>query len=531
MPLLWADFGGDRKFIFKLPWPTKLLLEQIYILQFGLIFAFSQKLCRGSYSATVVLPKRHQVRIRIQQNNSSIKKPRSHLHFNTKTGSLSESNIMRALYRVRPIIIRSTPSSFPFTDPQKCPFGPFNSFTQKRFKKPVISARTRLEDRVRDPKLDELITHLKKLKTILNLHQLMSNKKRGPFVSLQLMSRWKNIVGLNVNIGTFINKYPHVFEVFKHPIRRNLCCRVRQKMKALIEEEERVVKECELEAVQRVKKLLMMSVNGTLGVHALRLIRRELGLPEDFRDSVLAKYNADFRLVGLEIVELVDKDESVGVAKVEFWREKEYREKWLSEFETKYAFPINFPTGFKKEAGFRDKLKNWQRLPYLKPYDRKEVVKVRTCGGIEQFEKRAVGILHEFLSLMVENKVEVERLAHFKRDFAIEVNVRELLLENPGIFYISTKGNAQTVFLREVYSKGHLIEPNPIYVIRRKLLDLVLQGCRSTRELAAEKEIKELSSSAGCTADGGRRDGDWVIPILENFDNENPDNSVSEISE
>ena len=448
-----------------------------------------------------------------------------------KTGSLSESNIMWALYRVRPIILHSTPSSFPFTDPQKCPFGPFNSFTQKRFKKPVISARTRLEDRVRDPKLDKLITHLKKLKTILNLHQLMSNKKRGPFVSLQLMSRWKNIVGLNVNIGTFINKYPHVFEVFKHPIRRNLCCRVRQKMKALIEEEERVVKECELEAVQRVKKLLMMSVNGTLGVHALRLIRRELGLPEDFRDSVLAKYNADFRLVGLEIVELVDKDVSVGVAKVEFWREKEYREKWLSEFETKYAFPINFPTGFKKEAGFRDKLKNWQRLPYLKPYERKEVVKVRTCGGIEQFEKRAVGILHEFLSLMVENKVEVERLAHFKRDFAIEVNVRELLLENPGIFYISTKGNAQTVFLREAYSKGHLIEPNPIYVVRRKLLDLVLQGCRSTRELAAEKEIKDLSSSAGCTADGGRRDGDWVIPILENFDNENPDNSVSEISE
>ena len=39
---LWADFGGyggGRKFLFKLPWPTKLLLEQIYLLQSGLIFA------------------------------------------------------------------------------------------------------------------------------------------------------------------------------------------------------------------------------------------------------------------------------------------------------------------------------------------------------------------------------------------------------------------------------------------------------------------------------------------------------------
>jgi hypothetical protein len=438
---------------------------------------------------------------------------------------------MRVLDRLRLTIPHSTPSSLPFTHPEKFPFGPFNSFTQKRFKKPVISARTRLENRVGDPKLDQLITHLKKLKTILNLHKLLSNRKRGPFVSVQLMSRWRNIVGLNITVGSFIHKYPHVFDLFKDPIRRNLCCRVRQKMKLLIEEEENAVKEWELEAVRRVKKLLMMSVNGSLGVHALRLIRRELGLPDDFRDSVLAKYTADFRLVGLEIVELVDRDESLGVAKVEIWREKEYREKWLSEFETKYAFPIHFPTGFKIVAGFRDKLKNWQRLPYLKPYERKEVVRVRTCGGIERFEKRAVGILHEFLSLMVENKVEVERLAHFKRDLAMEVNVRELLLEHPGIFYISTKGNAQTVFLREAYSKGCLIEPNPIYIVRRKMLDLVLQGCRSTRELAADREIKEEITFRGCIADGGKRDGDWVIPILENFDNGNPYNSMSEISE
>ena len=404
--------------------------------------------------------------------------------------------------------------SLPFTSPQKFPFGPFNSFTQKRFKKPVISARTRLEERVRDPKLDKLITHLKKLKTILNFYELMSNRKRGPYVSVQLMSRWRNIVGLNVGVSAFIRKYPHIFEVFMHPIRRNLCCRIRQKIRVLLREEENAVKELELEAVLRVEKLLMMSVNGTLHVHALRLIRRELGLPADFRDSILAKHSAHFRLIGLEVVELVDRDENLGVAKVEMWREKEYREKWLSEFETKYAFPINFPTGFRIEGGFRDKLKNWQRLPYLKPYERKEVVRVRTCGGVERFEKRTVGILHELLSLTVEKMVEVERIAHFQRDFAMDANVRELLLKHPGVFYISTKGNTQTVFLREAYCKGCLIEPNPIYIVRRKMLDLVLQGCRSTRKIGAEEEMEEESNTVVCTAHaGGRRDGDLVIPI------------------
>lgn len=287
-------------------------------------------------------------------------------------------------------------------------------------------------------------------------------------------------------------------------------------MKLLINGEENVVRRCELDAVNRLKKLLMMSKNGTLHVHALRLVRKELGLPEDFRESILEKYANDFRLVDLEIVELVNRDENLGDAVVEIWRENEYKEKWLSEFEIKYAFPINFPTGFKIEEGFKDKLKNWQRLPYIKPYEKKEnVVRVRTCGGIERFEKRAVAIIHELLNLTVEKRVEVERLSHFRKDFAMEVNVRELLLRHPGIFYISTKGSTQTVFLREAYSKGFLIEPNPIYVIRRKMLELVLLGCRNTRELKNQVEKKELSDSlAGEVDDVATRDGDWVIPML-----------------
>lgn len=298
-------------------------------------------------------------------------------------------------------------------------------------------------------------------------------------------------------------------------------------MEFFINEELDVIKRCELDAVIRIKKLLLMSKSGTLHVHALRLIRTELGLPEDFRDSILGKYGNDFRLVDLETVELVDRDENLGDAVVEMWRENEYMEKWLSEFETNFAFPINFATGFKIEKGFREKLRNWQRLPYVKPYERKEnVVRVRTCGG---FEKRAVAVIHELLSLTIEKRVEVERLSHFRKDFAMEVNVRELLLKHPGIFYISTKGGTQTVFLREAYSRGCLIEPNPIYVIRRKMLDLVLLGCRNTRELKHQEEIKqEAGNLVGKIGDGGTRGGDWVVPIFENLKNDNLDDNLDE---
>ncbi|GMP98072.1 hypothetical protein CsSME_00046095 [Camellia sinensis var. sinensis] len=434
-------------------------------------------------------------------------------------------SFMHTILEIKPSS-RSSPSSTPF------PFGPFNSTTQRRWKKkPSDTAQTRLESRTRDLKLDKLTTHLHKLTLVLTVHRLISARKRGPFVSVQFMSRWKNIVGLNIPVGTFLRKYPHVFEVFTHPIKRNVCCKIRKKMSDLIQEEEGFIRVSESENVGRIKRLLMMSVNGTLHIHALRLIRRELGLPQDFRESIIGKYTNEFRLVDLEIVGLVDRDRELGfVGEVEKWREKEFREKWLSEFETKYAFPINFPTGFKIEAGFREKLRNWQRLPYVKPYERKEGVKVRTCGGIERFEKRAVGILHEFLWLTVEKKVEVERLVHFRKDLGIEVNLRELILKHPGIFYISTKGNAQTVFLREAYGKGCLMEPNRISDVRRKMLDLILLGHRNTIALRTRKGTRDENNNVVCNEiEGGTTNGDWVIPFLDGFNDKKTDDELSEI--
>ncbi|KAL0404741.1 UNVERIFIED_CONTAM: protein ROOT PRIMORDIUM defective [Sesamum radiatum] len=360
------------------------------------------------------------------------------------------------------------------------PRGPFTATIQTRFKKPANTAQTRLETRTRDPKLDLLAFHHRRLALILSLYSLVSAKKRGPFISLQLLSRWAPHAGVNtLSAGEFLRKYPHVFQVFTHPVRRNLCCKFTSKFVELLKLEEEIV--CNMEDVNviKIRRILSMSVNGKVHLHAIRLMRRELGLPEDFRESIIRKHGDIFRMIDLEIAELVDWNENERAfscsAEVEKWREKEFREKWLSEFETKYAFPINFPTGFKIVPGFRERLRNWQRLSYVKPYERVDKVRVRTCGGVERYEKRAVGIIHELLCLTVEKMVEVERLAHFRKDLGIEVNLRELLLKHPGIFYIATRGNTLMVFLREAYVGGCLVEPNTVCDVRRRCLELVLQ--------------------------------------------------------
>ncbi|XP_020244125.1 protein ROOT PRIMORDIUM DEFECTIVE 1 isoform X2 [Asparagus officinalis] len=395
-----------------------------------------------------------------------------------------------------------------------------------RWKKPVDSAQTRLENRTRDLKLDKLMHQMKRLRIILKLHELMSKAKDG-YTSVQIVSRWRNIVGIHTGVGDFLRKYPHVFEIYRHPSRKNVCCRVLKDFNELVMEEARIVEESSDEIAEKVKKLLMMSNQGSLHLHSLWLVRRELGLPDDFRTSIIDRYPDEFSVVYPDTVVLVRRDESLAEAKVEKWREREYIDKWLSEYETKYAFPINFPTGFRIETGFREKLKNWQRLPYVKPYEKREVIRVKTCGGTERFEKRAVGILHEFLSLTVEKFVEVERLSHFRRDFNMEVNMRELLLKHPGIFSISTKGSTQTVILREAYSKGCLIEPNPIYEVRRKMLYLVSLGSLYSRQMGQLNELEErYKKESSCELVDGPCDGDW--DILQNSDEQLDD--INEIS-
>ncbi|KAI5652391.1 hypothetical protein M9H77_29578 [Catharanthus roseus] len=413
--------------------------------------------------------------------------------------------------------------------PSPVSLAPLNSSNvQIRWKrKPANTAQTRLQDRTRDPRLDHLTKNFIRLNRIINLHSLISSRKRGPFVSVQFLSRLSPHVGLNaVPIGVFLRKYPHIFEVFSHPVKRTPCSKFTPTFLGLLKEENDVICGLEIESVTRITKILLMSINGSIHMHALRLTRKELGLPENFRESIILKYDNIFRLIDLEIVEIVDRDikqinddkSLLGVAEVEKWREIEYRERWLSEFEVKYAFPMNFPTGFKKEAGFKEKLRNWQRLNYVKPYEKIEAVRVRTCGGFERYEKRAVGIIHELLCLTVEKMLEVQHLTHFRKDLGIEVNIRELLLKYPGIFYLSIKGNTQIVFLREAYTNGCLIEANPIYAIRKKVLDLILFGSRSTKKLRAENK----TSGEGCDAavienEIQTSEGGFVIPILESY--------------
>lgn len=156
--------------------------------------------------------------------------------------------------------------------------------------------------------------------------------------------------------------------------------------------------------------------------------------------------------------------------------------------EIAFGFKIEYPPGLKLGKNYRSRVKEWQRLPYPGPYD-ETGPKLSTKNGMMRLKKRAVGIFHEFLSLTVEKMIEVEKISHFKKWFEIDSNVRDLFLDHPGIFYLSARKKKHTIFLREAYERGQVIDPDPVYQVRRELLHLVMLGRRGFLAAQSKSDV------------------------------------------
>ncbi|XP_047957080.1 protein ROOT PRIMORDIUM DEFECTIVE 1-like [Salvia hispanica] len=126
----------------------------------------------------------------------------------------------------------------------------------------------------------------------------------------------------------------------------------------------------------------------------------------------------------------------------------------------------------------------WQRLPYWSPYEDVSGYDMRSLEAQRRMEKRAVAMIHELLTLTGEKKMTLERIARFRMMMDLPKKLKEFVLQHQGIFYLSTRGNhvkLHTVFLKDAYRKGELVEPNELYLARRKLAELVLVSPRKAR--------------------------------------------------
>ncbi|XP_004296280.1 PREDICTED: protein ROOT PRIMORDIUM DEFECTIVE 1 [Fragaria vesca subsp. vesca] len=344
-------------------------------------------------------------------------------------------------------------------------------------------------DRVRDHAYDNYMEIEKKIRKVLKFQTLILSQPNQIIQASRLDLLARRLGFKPHEAAAFVLKFPHFFEIYEHPVQRILYIRLTRKAHLQIEQENRALQAQVPDAVTRLRKLVMMSNTGRVRLEHVRIARYEFGLPDDFEYSVVLKYPQYFRLFDADetrnkYIELVERDASLGVCAIERLREIEYREKGIDAEDIRFSFIVNFPPGFKIGKYYRIAVWKWQRVPYWSPYEDVSGYDMRSLEAQKRMEKRAVAVIHELLNLTVEKKITLERIAHFRMAMDLPKKLKEFLLQHQGIFYISTRGNhgkLHTVFLREAYRKGELIEPNDLYLARRKLAELVLMSPRKAK--------------------------------------------------
>ncbi|GJM85134.1 hypothetical protein PR202_ga01558 [Eleusine coracana subsp. coracana] len=220
----------------------------------------------------------------------------------------------------------------------------------------------------------------------------------------------------------------------------------------------------EPDLVERLRRLLMLTLPRKLPLHTVDLLRWDLGLPSDYRSSILRRYPDHFALEqpdGDERVwlRLLSWDDSLAVSELE---------KGADGGDTNYlSFPVSFTRGFGLRSKCMSWLREWQELPYTSPYADPSGLDRRT----DVSEKRNVGVFHELLHLTVAKRTERRNVSNMRKLLGMPQKFTKVFERHPGIFYISRVLNTQTVVLREAYGGGSkLLEKyaHPLAAIREE---------------------------------------------------------------
>lgn len=77
----------------------------------------------------------------------------------------------------------------------------------------------------------------------------------------------------------------------------------------------------------------------------------------------------------------------------------------------------------------------------------------------------------------------VDHLTHFRKEFRLPNRLRAMLVRHPEMFYVSIKGERDSVFLVEAFDdKGRLVVEDEMGRVKERLAELVREGKRLRRE-------------------------------------------------
>ncbi|CAH9070554.1 unnamed protein product [Cuscuta epithymum] len=311
---------------------------------------------------------------------------------------------------------------------------------------------------------------------------------------------------LDLKLSTFLRRYPNIFEEF---YRRDSggtpvpCYRLTSDALEVHQKEIEIRRLCHMDIVNRLRKLLMITKDRTLPLQTLDQLKWDMGLPNDYRKLFTNNASELFSFVRLcddrVGLKLLLWDDSLAVSHLEM--------KSLMKDGT-LGFPIGFTRGFGLRRKFMEWLEEWQKLPYTSPFADASHLDPRT----DVSEKRIVGVFHELLHLTLQKMTERKNVSNLRKPLGLPQKFTKVFERHPGIFYISKKGDTQTVVLREAYDRSQLIEKHPLVDLREKLAGMMGKGFLDRSRGLYRKEIncvlEEESSYSRLAAERNRYESD-----------------------
>ncbi|THU47488.1 hypothetical protein C4D60_Mb09t16060 [Musa balbisiana] len=239
--------------------------------------------------------------------------------------------------------------------------------------------------------------------------------------------------------------------------------------------------DAEQDVVDRLRRLLMLTADRSLPLHAVDHLRWDMGLPSDYHLSFVPRHPDFFELIrrpGDERIwlKLVSWDPRLAVS--------ELRKSASSADGDCLAFPVSFTRGFGLKKKCMAWLREWQTLPYTSPYADASGLDSRT----DVSEKRIVGVFHELLHLTIAKKTGRRNVSNLRKPLGLPFKFTKVFERHPGIFYLSQKLATQTVVLREAYGGSDLLIKHPLQEIREKYLALLM----ASQQERTKGDLKEI---------------------------------------
>ncbi|XP_052207114.1 protein WHAT'S THIS FACTOR 1, chloroplastic isoform X1 [Diospyros lotus] len=407
-----------------------------------------------------------------------------------------------------------------------------NYTNNRSYKSLCISASLKV---VRDQSLDRHVVKHNKIRFVQKLKTLLLSKPKH-YMPLHILSKCRSYLSLSKprSLLSMIHRYPSIFELFTIPTPptplnatkpySQLCVRLTPAAAALATQESHLRSTMSVALARKLQKLLMLSSHHRVVLSKLVHLAPDLGLPPNFRSKLCNYHPEKFKIVHTSYgpaLELVAWDPLLANP--------------LPAPEAKSGLIVDRPLKFKHlrlrkginvKRSHRHFLIMFGELPEVCPYKTRTVELAKE--SIEA-EKRACAVVREVLAMMVEKRTLVDHLTHFRKELGLPNKLRGMLVRHPELFYVSLKGQRDSVLLVEGYDDaGELIEKDEFFIIKDRLLELVREGKRMRRERRRNESVgndgNDIDNEDDCLGDDVYEDDDDDYEDLDDlFESEDSD--------